>query len=334
MRALKILPVLLLLGLAGRPALAQRLATAYDSTSGTISIKATQMPLGEVVKRLQGAHHLDVFIDPATAAEPVSVDLTNVPVEDALRQVVPARSRFFFRPTSTADVTSRVPTRFTPVVQTGRQVQKPAGSQQVAPDQIRALAEAPNATRTPAIRVPISRVGEMQPVAAIRAVEGTVAQSPVATYGPVAVPVQTPADDQHVRMTVRIAADGSYQPISYQRVSGNLVEPQVAQGSYIYQAYEGDRLAFVGSFQNPLEQHSYSPDNRQHLLLPAKEVFITVALPAQFSTPAVQRTATVQFSRLDEAVLTTPLRQLPRTAPTIKNLGTIRSAELLRIPNR
>ena len=330
---MKIIFVWLLLCLASQQLAAQLLTTPYDSTGGELSLRDTQVPVGELKKRLQSAHHLDVFIDQYDAAELVSVDLTNVPVEEALKRAVPPKYRFAYRPAMSPDFTARAASdRVVSARQPGRLVSKPAGSRQVAPEQIRIMAEAPNASRTASGPAVVVRTGAMPPAASLRAVEGTRLQAPEVTYGPLpAQPTALAQGEQHLRMTVRVAADGTYQPVSYRKVAGALVEPQVAQGNFIYQAYDGDQLAFVGSFQDPLEQHSYSPNEKEHLLLPVKEVYITIALPSRFLNATVQRNATVQFGRLDEAVLTTPLRQLPRTAPTVKVLGTIRSPELMRV---
>lgn len=254
-----------------------------------MSIKAVDVTIAELAAKLESAYQILLFVTDVSLDTKVTCDVQDKFIDEALREALPASSRFFYRfrkgDTELAD-------RRPEIKQAGARVVAAAVKSglkaQAAVTEIRAvptLVTAKRVARTTALVAPAT-AGNMPLRVASTAVR---AQQ-------LAQPVLQQTDEYFVKVVVKVTPNG-YEPVSYAKVKGRLVEDSTAGGDFVYQLKDDGRSVYTGSFEDPLALHSYAP-NGKHEVLQAKEAYINITLPAQVLEKGALRTPSLEFSKI------------------------------------
>lgn len=312
------------------PAQAHRLLRAdidirYEARSGKMSIKATDVTIAELAAKLESGYQILLFVSDVPLDTKVTCDVQDKFIDDALREALPASSHFFYRfKKGDTEVADRRPemkqagTRMvSAAVKSGLKAQAPATGIQAAPT----LVTAKRIARTTALAAPTT-AGNMPLRLSSTAVR---AQQ-------LAKPVQQQTDDYFVKVVVRVTPNG-YEPVSYSKVKGRLVEDSTAGGDFVYQLKDDSRSVYTGSFQDPLALHAYSPDGK-HEVLQAKEAYINITLPPQVLDKNAVRAPSLEFSKIRGDVLPENRNVKSIQASALQRKGVINADALQKIMSR
>ncbi|GAA0552099.1 hypothetical protein GCM10009415_37560 [Chitinophaga japonensis] len=285
---------------------AAEISIRYDAKSGKMSIKAADVPLSELISSLESSYQIMLFVTEISLDTRITCNVVDKFIDDALREALPPAARFFYR-FKKGDVE----------LEDRRPETKQTGARNVAPTLKARLQAQPAATAIKATSVPVTakRVARTATLASPATVAGTAAISRTATLAPTAgnMPLRVAAtgiraqqlvkpvtlqqsDDYYVKVVVRVTPNG-YEPVSYSRVNGRLVEDSTATSEYVYQLKDNGREVYTGSFQDPLEMHAYSPDGN-HKVLQAKEAYINITLPRQVLDKNAIKAPSLEFSKV------------------------------------
>ena len=267
----------------------------YEARSGKMSIKATNVTIAELAAKLESGYQILLFVTDAALDTKVTCDVQDKFIDDALREALPASSHFFYRfKKGDTEVADRRPemkqagTRMvSAAVKSGLKAQAPATGIQAAPT----LVTAKRIARPTTVAVPAT-AGTMPLRLAATSVR---AQQ-------MAQPVVQQTDEYFVKVVVKVTPTG-YEPVSYTKVKGRLVEDSTAGGDFIYQLKDDSKSVYTGSFEDPLALHAYSPDGN-HKVLQAKEAFINITLPAKVLDKNAVKAPSLEFSKIRGEALT------------------------------
>lgn len=261
----------------------------YEARSGKMSIKASGVTVAELVAKLESAYQILLFVSDVPLDTKVTCDVQDKFIDEALREALPASSHFFYRfkkgDTELADRRPEMKQAGSRVVsaslKSGLKAQAAAAS--IQPAAVPVTAKRIARTTTAIAPATLSTMPLRIAPAAIRAQQ-------------LAQPLVQQTDDYFVKVVVKVTPNG-YEPVSYSKVKGRLVEDSTAGGDFLYQLKDDSRSVYTGSFQDPLALHSYSPDGK-HELLEAKEAYINITLPAQVLDKNAVRAPSLEFSKI------------------------------------
>ncbi len=293
----------------------------FDSKSGKMSIKATDATITELVAKLEAAYEIRLFVIDVDMDTKVTCDVKEQFIDDALREALPAAARFFYRFNKAGEeLEDRKPAALqvrsraavAPAIQKAQLKAQPA-AMDIKPAEA-ALTEK-RVARTAMIASPAGNMPVKLAATSIRAQN-------------LAQPVMVQqSDDYYVKVVVKVTPNG-YEPVSYTKIQGDLVEDSAATGDFVYQLKDNGREVFTGSFQDPLELHAYSQDG-SHKVLQAKENYISITLPKQVLDKNAVQAPSLEFSKLrGEAVQDN--RNIKRLQATALQRKGVISADALR----
>jgi hypothetical protein len=312
------------------PAQAYPLVTAdidirYEARSGRMSIKATDVSIAELAAKLETGYQILLFVSDVPLDTKVSCDVQDKFIDDALREALPASSHFFYRfKKADTEVADRRPEM------------KQAGTRMVsaaAKSGLKAQAPATGIQAVPTL-VTAKRIARPTAVAA-PATAGTMPLRLAATSvraQQMAQPLMQQTDDYFVKVVVKVTPNG-YEPVSYTKVKGRLVEDSTAGGDFVYQLKDDSRSVYTGSFEDPLALHSYAPDGR-HEVLQAKEAYINITLPPQVLDKNAVKAPTLEFSRIRGGALSESRSIKTLQAAALQRKGVISADALQKIMPR
>lgn len=286
---LLVLSFVILYPVQAHPLLRADIDIRYEARSGKMSIKATNVTIAELAAKLESGYQILLFVTDAPLDTKVTCDVQDKFIDDALREALPASSRFFYRfkkgDTEVADRRPEMKQAGTRVVsaavKSGLKAQAPATGIQVTPT----VLTAKRIARTNVVAAPAT-AGNMP----LRLTSTAVRAQQLAQ------PVMQQTDDYFVKVVVKVTPNG-YEPVSYTKVKGRLVEDSTAGGDFVYQLKDNSRSVYTGSFQDPLALHSYSPDGK-HEVLQAKEAYINITLPPQVLDKNAVKAPSLEFSKI------------------------------------
>lgn len=295
----------------------------YDSKSGKMSIKATDAPLSDLVSKLEAAYNIRLFVMEVSMDTKVTCDVQDKFIDDALREALPPSARFFYRfMNGSTEVEDRKPearqarSRITSTTALKTRLQAQPVAMGIKPAE--AVVTEKRTARTAIIA---SRAGNMPT---------RVATTSIRAQQLVALPQQT--DDYYVKVTVKVTPNG-YEPVSYTKVQGNLVNDSTASGDFVYQLKDNGRNVYTAAIDDPLELHSYSPDG-SHKILQAKETYINITLPKQVLDKNAVAAPTLEFSRIRGEVVPENRNIKMLQATTLQRKGLISTEALQKVIQR
>jgi hypothetical protein len=307
------------------PLIAADIDIRYEARSGKMSIKATDVTIAELAAKLETGYQILLFVSDVPLDTKVTCDVQDKFIDDALREALPPSSHFFYRfKKGDTEVADRRPemkqagTRMVAAaVKSGLKAQAPATGIQAAPTLV-------TAKRTPRTNVTVApaTAGTMPLRPAITAVR---AQQ-------LAQPLMQQSDDYFVKVVVKVTPNG-YEPVSYTKVKGRLVEDSTAGGDFIYQLKDNSRSVYTGSFQDPLALHAYSPDGK-HEVLQAKEAYINITLPPQVLDKNAVKAPSLEFSKIRGEALPESRSIKSIQASALQRKGVINADALQKIMPR
>ncbi|MBK8955285.1 MAG: hypothetical protein IPM34_06990 [Saprospiraceae bacterium] len=116
--------------------------------------------------------------------------------------------------------------------------------------------------------------------------------------------VQTQDGEGYVRLRFRLEGD----VIKVEKaliLSGELTVPPVMVSDYIYTVEMDGKIIAIGSFQDPLEMHSYYPEpEKEHELLEAKIGHFDISIPGKLVNPKKLKSISMQFYKVEGAIST------------------------------
>lgn len=297
----------------------------YEARSGKMSIKADGVTIAELVAKLESAYQILLFVSDVPLDTKVTCDVQDKFIDEALREALPASSRFFYRfkkgDTELADRRPEIKQAGTRVV--------PAALKSSLKAQAAATSIQPAATLVTAKR--IARTTTAVAPATMGNMPLRVAPAAIRAQQ-LAQPVVQQTDDYFVKMVVKVTPNG-YEPVSYTKIKGRLVEDSTAGGDFIYQLKDDSRSVYTGSFPDPLALHSYAPDGK-HETLEAKEAYINITLPAKVLDKNAVRTPSLEFSKIRGEAITDNRNIRSIKADALQRKGVINADALKKIMPR
>jgi|GEM_PF-1027312 len=326
----------------------------YDAKSGRMSIKAVNVPLSALVSNLESTYQIMLFITEVPLDTRITCNVEDKFIDDALRKALPPAARFFYRfKKGDTELEDRRPET------------KQSGTRKVAPALKASLQAQPAATAIKGTTVPVtakriaraatparpataagtSAIGRTTAMSSTAAISRTAVLAPATGNMPLRaattgirpqqlvkpVTLQQP-DDYYVKVVVRVTPNG-YEPVSYSRVNGRLVDDSTATSEFVYQLKDNGREVYTGSFQDPLEMHAYSPDGN-HKVLRAKEAYINITLPKQVLDKNAIKAPSLEFSKVrGEAIPESRNRKLLQ-AGALQRKGVISTDALQKVIRR
>jgi len=293
----------------------------YDSKSGKMSIKATDAALSDLVSKLEAAYNIRLFVMEVSMDTKVTCDVQDKFIDDALREALPPSARFFYRfMNGSTEVEDRKPE--------ARQIRSRITSATAIKTQLKAQPVAMGIK--PAETVVTEKRTARTAIIASRAGNMPVQATSIRAQQLVALPQQT--DDYYVKVTVKVTPNG-YEPVSYTKVQGSLVNDSTASGDFVYQLKDNGRDVYTAAIDDPLELHSYSP-NGSHKILQAKEAFINITLPKQVLDKNAVAAPSLEFSRIRGEVVPENRNIKMLQATTLQRKGLISTEALQKVIQR
>jgi len=239
-----------------------------DPVSGNVTVRARNVPLSSVLARL-AAEGTEVIV-PELADRTVNISVENRPLRDVLAQILPAGTRYWIRgakddvivPGSTGDKPGRRTERPTNLPKKDANITLPPiqaeGGRKPPPDE-----KLPRPKREPGMKGPptIRDVGDDDPPGR-----------------KIARKTETPGRYVRIRLTM------TKEKILVNEVlllESELIPDRRLLGNFVWALESQGQVLAVGSFQDPLELHSYFPDPKEpHAVLRAASGEFHVSLPS------------------------------------------------------
>jgi hypothetical protein len=254
--------LLLALSLTAQPVTRVRI----DPTSGNVTLNARNVPLSTILAGL-AAEGTEVIV-PELADRPVTISVQNRPLAAVLRQILPAGTRYWIRgrqdDRAVAGSTGDKPGR---VTQRPANLPKKDGNVTLPPIDPAGTRKPPAEERLPRPR----RVAGMKEPPAIR--DGDERPGPK-------IARKTETQGRYVRIRLTMTKE----KVLFEEglvLESELIPDRRLLGTFVWALESQGQILAVGSFQDPLELHSYFPDPREpHAVLEAASGEFHISLPS------------------------------------------------------
>jgi hypothetical protein len=276
----------------------------FDRATGRLSLQAERASLLGVLRQLKERHQIEVTV-PRLADAPVTADIRDTPLRDALRQFLPADSRFYF---SVKDLDLEFAGR---------------GGDRGEKSHAQKRADLPAKGRVEAAALPAARLKprreEVRPAESTgrggKAIPRPEAQPPAGRAAKVRRE-QPGRGERYARLNLFMDGGGVRRVERFLVVEGKLVEPRTVDGQLVFAAFVGNDVVAVGSVQDPLARRSYQKGRGHSYARRGSGTFV-VSLPGRFLDENVLRQTTVRFFLLSAAG-TYPQTLTPETFPRFR----------------
>jgi hypothetical protein len=283
------------------------IAVRCNKQSGTVSITASQATFNELVAAFSTNCQLDLFIDGVDFEQTFSCDIKDKPLSEAMSGILPADAHFYV---VGADASA--------FAEKPRQGSK-AGKRGGVPAGVGPQAQPPAAEIKASAIDKNHQYMDRQEKATGRTAMPKEVANPRAGQGEQQRQGTLPPKGYYYTMLLR-ATDKGYEPVSYQKVEGDLETNTNINGEVVYSIKDGSNVLHKSAFADPLVQHAYAKENNGvHRVLKSQEAYISVAIPQQAFEKMRTKTPDWEFFRLsDDMTKTRKMQDVNTDAPSPK----------------
>ncbi|HEV8587445.1 MAG TPA: hypothetical protein VGQ72_01105 [Pyrinomonadaceae bacterium] len=288
----------------------------FDRSSGTVTLQAEEASLTAILSQLRDRHKIEVVV-PNLTDRPVTVDIVKAPLPEVLRRILPYGSRFHFV-IGEGDISLA-----------GNSGQKKPGRAEVKPRGF------PTKDKTPpsANAGPAKLAPERVVLSQTNGARGTkLAPQDSRPETKIKEPRKPVADaHSYARLNLLIKRQGGIEIVRFMEVEGTYNPPTTINGEFIYAAFVGGQVVFVGSIQDPLGVRSYLQDYG-HSAEQADSGTFVISLPERFLNRTTLNQSVIRFFYLAETAPRTELltpQTFPKLRQYLKPAGEIGPRELI-----
>jgi hypothetical protein len=263
---------------------AQKVAATYNGDAHTLTLKADNAKISEVLSAI-AASDLEVFITDLDTDFSVKANFTNTPVDDVLKSMIPGRYHYFYRLSDKA-------------IKALNDSGKTESAQMQAGEKRGAAAATAKQPAVADLQKDASKFnlkpaqGNADKFQKPEKAAGTGTMKPAATIKAGPAPKETPAampgltEDKHLVVTFKVTAT-SIEAVSGALESGAYETPgeESASGDFVMVGRDGSSIVYAEAFANPLEARSIFDPSKStyHKTFEEKETYVTVKMPKEYA---------------------------------------------------
>ena len=259
----------------------------FDRANGALTVQAEGASLSEILRQLKQQHRVEV-VAPGMVERAVTLNVTNAPLPDVLRRLLPYGTRFHF---IVGDADFRLPAS-TGDKKPGRVEPKPR--------------DLPTKDKTRPTPIDPSAPGKLPPEKVRPGkTDGERGAKPSPKdvrppEGPKRPRTPEPERGRYARLNLLMRRGGGVEVVRFLRLEGTLIEPTLISGELAYAAFVGGRVVAVGTVQDPLGVRSYREDYG-HSADQAETGAFVISLPERFLDRGTLGQTVVRFFYLSES---------------------------------
>lgn len=300
---------------SGSVIMAQSPSIKYNSENQTLSVRASNVPLDKIISQLC-EEGLIVFAGDPDDARPINASFSNLPVEEALKKMLPPKSRFSYRleikefNSGKKGSASALKTMKPGPMQSANKMnrrnsgKKISGAQMAEATRLEAApikfkggsTDAYFKSKTPSLK----RGGSMASPKSIVAKDKPVNPKMVANRS-LSPRVSNSNKGKHLVVTFKVTENGM-EPISSEYAEGEYV-PQNKYSGFGSMALVGSKsgkVVYMAATHNPLEATSISDPDKgvYHKPVKIKEGYITVKMPNQYANKTMSQGINLELANV------------------------------------
>lgn len=242
---------------------------AVDKQTSQVTLHATQIPLSTILQRFEQDHQIKIVV-PNFQDRKVSIAVDDEPLSSVIKQILAEGERYWIvTETDDLDIMGSTGEKVGKKYKASEELPKkdgateflilPDGRFKIAPDTVTSI---------------VSQ-GDQRTKKKPDPDQVIVGKGPQDSGKP---SIARPAG-KYLRLRFRVK-DEKFTLEKTIVLSGPYIPSEFIQGKYIFSVTSGGRVLAVGSFRDPLEIHSYSPDpNQPHKVVQSETATVDVDLP-------------------------------------------------------
>ncbi|MBU1168406.1 MAG: hypothetical protein KKD44_02470 [Proteobacteria bacterium] len=262
-----------------------------DLKTGLLTIKAEKASLFKIIKELNEQHELDVVVPQLSKDRTVSVDISDMPVNEALSQLIPHDLKYYFQ---AKNMEIKIP---------GKTGDKKADENKTPKSK-----SLPTKDKTrpldPQEKIVVKdKPDERQPEKFSDGEQNSKVhpkKSPAMEQTKRKIPRKKEAEGYHyARLNLYIDMENTIRIEQFSDIEGRLIESDTYNGQFFYVAFLGTDIVTVGSMQDPLLVRSIDEQPGSYTSR-AKHGFFSISIPDTFLKRENLSKAALDFYFLEE----------------------------------